>query len=418
MLPESGPGGRSIAVIGAGIIGVCCALYLRKAGFEVDLIDPDEPGMNCSFGAAGNLGGNAHVPLRDIVWQVPGMLLDRDHPFEMRFQDIPMLLPWLGHYIRAAAPAAQAEISQAAGAISRLTYPKYVELLTDAGEPGLIRKNGRFFVWTSDKGFAKDQHALEVRRSRGIKLEMLSGDEVREREPAISTTVRHGAFVAEAGFILNPLRLTKLLAADFVGRGGRIRRERVRAFVFDDADRPSLVTDSGASGYDQVVVAAGIWSRDLVAQIGSKIPLVPERGYHAMFPDPVVKPSVSVLWEDRKVIFTPMEHGLRASGIAEFAAKEAKPRYQFADRLVETTKVMFPGVNTDNATRWMGPRPVTPDYIPVIGRSPIHSRVIFAFGHGHSGYNIGPPTGHLVTQIATDTKPDIDLHAFRPDRWQ
>ena len=136
-----------------------------------------------------------------------------------------------------------------------------------------------------------------------------------------------------------------------------------------------------------------------------------------MMPEPDVAMKVSTLWEERKVIFTPMEHGLRASGIAEFAVREAPPRYALAERLKRSALALIPGLNDAGSTQWMGRRPVTPDYLPVIGRSPRHPRVIFAFGHGHSGYNLGPATGRLVGEIAADRTPNIDIAPFRPDRF-
>jgi glycine/D-amino acid oxidase-like deaminating enzyme len=110
---------EGLAVIGAGIVGICCGLYLQRAGFAVEIFDPDEPASHCSYGAAGNFGGNAHFAMRDIVWQIPKMLLDPTHPFEMRVRDAPMLLPWLRHYLRSAKPEPQAAIAAAAASLSR-----------------------------------------------------------------------------------------------------------------------------------------------------------------------------------------------------------------------------------------------------------------------------------------------------------
>lgn len=65
----------------------------------------------------------------------------------------------------------------------------------------------------------------------------------------------------------------------------------------------------------------------------------------------------------------------------------------------------------------MGRRPDTPDYLSVIGRSPRHGCAIFAFGRGHSGYNLGPATGRLIGEIAARRTPNIDIAPYRPDRF-
>jgi D-amino-acid dehydrogenase len=78
---------------------------------------------------------------------------------------------------------------------------------------------------------------------------------------------------------------------------------------------------------------------------------------------------------------------------------------------------LIPGLKDAGSTQWMGRRPVTPDYLPVIGRAPRHPSVIFAFGHGHSGYNLGPATGRLVGEVAAGRTPNIDIAPYRPDRF-
>ncbi|MBV9784364.1 MAG: FAD-binding oxidoreductase, partial [Acidisphaera sp.] len=334
---------NSVAVIGGGIIGVCCALYLQQAGFAVTVLDPAEPGSNTSFGAAGNFGGNAHFSIPGILWKIPKMLADPLHPFSLRFRDLPTLLPWFREYMACAEPGRAAAIADAARRLGEGVYERYVALLTEAGEPGLITKRGRLFVWTTDPGFQRDQYGLEYRRKQGIQLDILTGEQVREMEPTIGPIVRHGAYAADAGHILNPFRLVTVLAGLFTRKGGTILREEVRAIRFAADGAPEIDTDRATHRPAQAVLAAGIWSRRIAERLGIHIPLVAERGYHAMLANPGIDMRISTLWEERKVIFTPMEHGLRASGIAEFADPDAKPRWRFADLVARTARELFPG---------------------------------------------------------------------------
>ena len=408
---------QRIIVVGAGIIGICCALALRENGFAVTVLDKDGPGEATSFGAAGNLGGNAHFAIPGLIWKLPRMLLDPQHPLSLRWRDLPELVAWFRRYSSYAPAEHAARISKAGAALSAGVFEAYDTLLRDAGAQDLVTKRGRLFVWSTEAGWQKDQYGLAIRRQRGIHLDELSGDQVREMEPALGSIVRRGVYAPNAGHIVNPHRLVTTLAGLLRSKGGEIRREGVRTIEVASDGKPVVVTDQGRREADQVILAAGVWSRDFASRLGTSIPLVAERGYHAMLPEPGLAMRVSTLWEERKVIFTPMEHGLRASGIAEFAVRDAPPRYALAERLKRSALALIPGLKDAGSTQWMGRRPVTPDYLPVIGRAPRYPKVIFAFGHGHSGYNLGPATGRLVGEIAAGRTPNIDIAPYRPDRF-
>lgn len=414
---ERGRREPKVIVIGAGIIGICCALALRDSGFAVTVLDKDGPGEATSFGAAGNLGGNAHFAIPGLVWKLPRMLLDPQHPLSLRWRDLPELIAWFRRYSSYAPAEHAARISKAGTALSAGVFEAYDTLLRDAGAQGLVTKRGRLFVWSTETGWRKDQYGLDIRRQRGIHLDELSGDQVCEMEPALGRIVQRGVYAPDAGHIVNPHRLVTTLAGLLRDKGGDIRRESVRDIELATDGTPIVVTDQGRHPADQAVLAAGVWSRDFAARLGARIPLVAERGYHTMMPQPGVEMKISTLWEERKVIFTPMEHGLRASGIAEFAVHDAPPRYALAERLKRSALALIPDLNDTDSTQWMGRRPVTPDYLPVIGRAPHHKRVIFAFGHGHSGYNLGPATGRLVAEIAAGHTPNTDIAPYRPDRF-
>jgi D-amino-acid dehydrogenase len=328
-------GEKRIVVLGAGIVGICCALALRDNGFAVIVLDKDGPGEGTSFGAAGNLGGNAHFAIPGLVWKLPRMLLDPQHPLSLRWRDLPELIAWFRRYSSYAPAEHAARISKAGAALSAGVFDAYDTLLRDTGAKDIVTKRGRLFVWSTEAGWKKDQYGLQIRRQRGIHLDELSGDQVREIEPALGPIVLRGAYAPNAGHIVNPHRLVTTLAALLREKGGEIRRENVKDIDFAADDTPIVITEQNRHLADQVVLAAGVWSREFATRLGTRIPLVAERGYHAMLPQPDVTMKISTLWEERKVIFTPMEHGLRASGIAEFAVRDAPPRYALAERVIQ-----------------------------------------------------------------------------------
>jgi D-amino-acid dehydrogenase len=112
-----------------------------------------------------------------------------------------------------------------------------------------------------------------------------------------------------------------------------------------------------------------------------------------------------------------MEHGLRVSSIAEFTDPDAPPNPAHTEVIQRKAKALFPTLDTEGATRWVGPRSSLPDSKPVIGPAPGHPKVLFAFGHDHIGMALAAITGKLIGELAGGRPPSVDLAPFRPDRF-
>jgi D-amino-acid dehydrogenase len=165
------------------------------------------------------------------------------------------------------------------------------------------------------------------------------------------------------------------------------------------------------------VVAAGAWSGTLARQLGSPVPLESERGYHVVVRGAETGTRVQTIWAERKFVATPMEMGLRFAGTVEFAGLKAPPDMRRADILLKQGRRMFPKLEVGEVTRWMGHRPGLPDTIPVIGASPRHRNVFYAFGHGHMGLIGGSVTGRLIADLVGGQAPAIDVAPYRVDRF-
>jgi len=409
---------QHICIVGAGIIGINCGLELQRAGFRVTILTRDDPGACCSFGAAGNFGGNVHFAVPGLLWKVPSMYLDKWHPFSFYLRDALPLASWFREYCKAAEPVASRQIAEAFRVLGDGVYDSYRSLLTQAGDAGLITRSGRLFVWSTEEGFQADQYGIAFRRSQGIELQMLSPEEVRDIEPTPTIPIKYGALAPDAGYILNPQRLVQLLAKSFQEQGGAFARGELRS-IDESTDGVSLHTDTGTIEAGQAVLAMGIDSRVFAQRLGIKVPLVAERGYHAMIDEPRLQLSCPIMWEERKTLFTAMEPGLRVAGIAEFSAKQRPPRSRFARSLHETARAFFPQLrDAPMASEWAGFRPVLPDYLPMIGRVRPDRRIICAFGHGHGGYQYGPGTARFVRQVATrQMMNDAILDRMSPRRF-
>ena len=411
--------GRHAVVIGAGIVGTCCALYLQREGLAVTLIDRDGPGEAASFGNAGALGLASVPPLGmpDTLWKAPKMLLDPMHPLVVRWGHLPKALPWFVQFIKSSQRSQAEAIADVRADLLGRVYDAYGLLLGDAGAKGLVHNSGLLMLFESERSRSDVEYGLNMRRRRGVKIEELSGDEAREMEPALGPLIERGVFFPEVSQVVNPLRLTQTFAQHFQARGGTLRRETVKGFDMGPDGPKGVVTDVGRYDADLMVLAAGVWSKYLARQLGSRVLLEAERGYHTVLPRPGVDIRVPLVSEDRHVTFGPMEDGLRLTSMAEFADIDAPPDYARAERIFAAARELIPGLDAEGATQWVGSRPSTPDSLPVIGPSPRFANVFFAFGHGHLGLTLAALTGRIVADLIQERRPNIDLGPLSPNRF-
>ncbi len=410
---------QPIVVVGAGIVGVCCALYLLRDGHRVILMDRGEPGEGASFGNGSIITEEAVVPVQTpgLVRKVPAMLLDPLGPLAIRWRYLPKLAPWLIEFIKASSPERVEGISKALKALLSGARAAYDPLAEASRIQDMICRSGWLSVYETQGGFGAYEPMLELQRRRGVEFEVLPSEEIRQLEPSLAASFERGVYYPDVSYTVNNFRFVQELASAFVGLGGEIRKESVSGFEEEEGRVAAVLTGAGRSNCSAVVIAAGAWSKALTAMLGSRPPLDTERGYHLTLPSPGVSPRIPVYSTERGFVCTPLENGLRIAGTVELAGLSAAPNWRRADRLFENASRWFPGLDRENESRWMGYRPSMPDSLPVIGPAPHHRNAYFAFGHGHLGLSLAARTGELITALVADKEPGIDMEPYRVDRF-
>jgi D-amino-acid dehydrogenase len=410
---------KKVTVIGAGIVGMATASYLRRDGHDVTVVTMHPPGEYCSFGNAGmlNNAGCAPQAMPGVIWKVPGYLTDPLGPLVVRGQYFLKAMPWLLRFLANANRKQAEHASRALYSLIKDTVDTYEKLMLFAGSADLVRRSGFLVAYDSDQSYQDDAFAWQLRRDRGVTMEVLDAAGIRSLVPQLAPAYVRGVHVLDQGYVTNPERLVKSLAARFQKDGGTILQRKVTGIETDVGGARKLVTASGRIPVETLVVCAGVHSGEITEQLGESVPIEAERGYHVTYSDPGLKLPMPVHVSDAKVFVTPMEMGVRVAGQAEFAGIYTEPDYQRAAVLETHMRRMFPQVRMADSTRWMGRRPSMPDSLPVIGPSAKHRNVYYAFGHGHLGLCAGAPTGRLVADLVGGRGTAIDLSPFRVDRF-
>lgn len=414
------PEATSVAVIGAGVVGLSTALYLLRAGQRVVLLDPLPPPGGASFGNAGMISADTSVPiaLPGMLPKVPGWLLDPLGPLAVRPSYFPRALPWLLKWIAAGRLPRVLAISDAMRALHRDAFACWKELLGPLHFADLIRPVGQVHAWETDRETEGAALERRLRERQGISSQLLGPDDLRQMFPGLSPAVKRGVLLPGNGYTVNPQRLVQTLQALFLEAGGTLLPESVMKIIPCDGHAGyDLMTNVGFHRVSRIVVAAGARALRLLQPLGIRVPLETERGYHVMLPTPDLSLTTTISNKSRSFGVTPMEQGLRVAGTVEIAGLDAPPDERRAKALVASVRTMFPDVNVEGHRFWMGFRPSTPDSLPLLGEARSRPGLFLAVGHGHFGMTGGPPSARVLADMITGKAPRLDPTPYRPDRF-
>ena len=302
-------------------------------------------------------------------------------------------------------------------ALHRHALDDYERLLGDQ-YPGLIQKTGQLYVWQYDRSGPVELLAKQLRESQGVEARQLTKGQIRAIDPALSEVYDKGLFFPDNAHTTNPLKLVQQLASLFLARGGRCEKDSFKRMVISSTRSATTASCSKADfDADYFVLATGIRGATMARDLGDRVLVQAERGYHVMLPEPGVSPAIKIANRDHMFGMTPMELGVRISGTVEIASPDAPPDYRRAEALLTRAKQMYPGLNGEGAQFWMGSRPSSPDSLPVIDRASKATNVIYAFGHGHSGLTSAPMTARIVSSLISGEPAPIDILPFRHSRF-
>lgn len=394
------------------------ALHLQRLGKSVVLIDRAAPGWGCSYGNGGAISPDLCVPvaLPGMLKRLPGWFRDPLGPLVVRWQTLPAALPWLIKWVNAGRMDRVVQLAQALRALHGPSLTRYEQLL--GPDASLLERTGQLYVWRSKEAGPTEALARDLRERNGVETRALDAAAIRDMDPELAPGFSRGLFFPDNGHTVNPLRLVETLVGRFVEAGGTVRRDNVLGFERSDGKVRRLLLESGAHLEPAaVVLAAGMDAKGLARRLGDAVPVQAERGYHVMLPHPRVRPAIKVSNRDYMFGMTPMEHGVRIAGTVEITTPDAPVNEQRAWGLLELAKRMYPRLDSEGATIWMGCRPSTPDSLPIIGPARRAANVVYVFGHGHSGLTGAPLTAELVAYWLGAGAAPIDPAQYRPDRF-
>jgi len=413
-----------VLVVGGGVIGACVARALAERGAAVTLLEREPeicPPESAVYANCGLLVPSEVEPLAHpgALGQGLRWMLDGTSPFYVRPRASLELVRWLWLFRGACAPQVAQAHAPLLREMSVTSADLHDALAAQDGETWQYRRNGWLIVYETPAGMDAAAEESAAVMALGVTSEVLSAAEVRERVPQVrSGSVVGGVLTPDDGH-MDPAAFTRAMVAEAERLGATVvTGAEAYGFATGGGGVRAVRTTRGVFAAEQVVVAAGAWSPLLVRELGLRLPIEPAKGYSIDVARPDGLPDLPLCVGEAHVVLTPLGDALRLGSTLELAGWDMRLRPKRLANLRRAAARVL-GLPEDGPTRqvWRGLRPLTPDGLPVIGRSPRHANVVLATGHCMLGLSLGPVTGKLVAEICAGEAPSIDISLLRADRF-
>ena len=408
---------KSILVIGGGLVGAACALRLQAAGVQVTLVDPGDKRRGASYGNAGHIGSEQTAPWSawGNVLRAPRSSFGAGGPLDFRWSDVALWTPWVMRFLRACDPLQFERGREALLNLLEDSLPAWHRIAELAQAPELVVPHGHVTAWMTEQraelgiaacGRAKWGRTTSYREMTSAELARYGG--VLNREPKAAVIFQG------TGQVSDPRAAWDAILTSFAERGGE---NVVGTVVRVEPNTRVLLADGGVRNADAVLVCAGPWSRVLMEQLGVNTPLIGERGYHLQSSEtnwPRDLPTT--VFDEHFIAVSRFTSGLRCTSFVEFGSPDApgdERKWRRLRQRIDELGMKFAA----NPDRWVGSRPSLPDFVPAIGRLERAPKVLYAFGHAHLGLTEAPITSEIITAIAAEKTPPVDLAPFRIERF-
>ena len=406
-----------IGIVGAGIQGISNALFLQKKGFDVTIFDREEPGSPVtSYGNAGHFSPYASLSLNrtDVLADVPAMLLSSTGPLALKWNYVPKMIPWFIKFIKNTTKNKMMHTAKYMHQILNLALPAYDELFDEINLENLVENKGILYIW-DNKDLKSRELEIKVRDELGVKQQLVNKHEIHDLEPHIKPFYHAGVYYPYARHARNPKKILLKFFELFLKKGGKFKKSNVQKIKFNN-QTPIFKTDIKEYKFDKIIIACGAFSKQLTDNLGEKIPLDTERGYHVHFKNCDHLLSRPVIYSNRGFGITPMEQGLRVVGTVEFGGLKNPLSKSRIKNLINNAKHML-GDLPVHEDEWLGFRPTLPDFLPVIGPSKNYKNVFYCFGHHHLGWTLGPISGKIVSGMLAEENTNLNLDPYSSVRF-
>lgn len=411
-----------VTIIGGGVIGLCSAWYLRKAGYDVTVIERNNITDGCSFGNMGYISPSHFIPLATpgIVSQGLKWMMSSSSPFYIKPRLNLDLVRWGMTFWKKATAKNVEDSAPHLNNLLQLSRELMNDLKKELPTSFDMIEKGCWMLYKTEKTADHEKHLAEQAHGYGLKTIMCTPQQVQEYETEVEVNVLGGVLYLDDCHV-NPAKFMISLYSQLQRMGVKFWiNTEVTGFEKANGRITSVITDKSDIPSQEVVIANGSWMGKISKLLGIHLLMQPGKGYSVVY-DGLQKnlqyPSILV---DDRTATSPIGSWLRVGGTMELSGHSDNILPKRVMALYHNFKKYYPTMNLpapDLSKAWYGYRPVSPDGMPYIGRHEKFANIAYAGGHAMLGVSAAAGTGQLIEEILSGKQPAIPLAAFNPGRF-
>jgi D-amino-acid dehydrogenase len=414
---------KQVTIIGGGVIGLCSAYYLHKAGYNVTVIERGDITNGTSFGNAGYVSTSHFIPLASpgIVAKGLRWMLSSTSPFYIKPRLSGALVRWLLTFWKQANARTVEKNIPPLNDILQLSRELTSDIKNELGNKFRMQEIGCFMLYKSAAIEKHERELGEEAKHLGIETQFYTGQQVQDMEPDVQVVVR-GGVLYPIDCHLHPGDLMQTLKEHLQRSGVRLELNcTVTGFEKNGNKVSAVITDKGKFDCEELVIANGSWMPVIADKLGINILMQAGKGYSMTYKNIQRNLRYPAILVDRRTAMTPMGPDLRMGGTMEISGLNSPTLIKRARAIFDAAKTYYPDLPVEFMPPekiWSGLRPLTPDGLPYIGRHSKYGNLVFAGGHAMLGLSLAAGTGKLVEEIIGCNKTSIDIAAFNVERFK
>ncbi len=410
---------KKIVIIGAGIVGICTAVELINRGFSVTVIDPHEPGSQTSYGNAGVLTDTSLMIINNpqLLKSLFSLIFKKNTSFRYSKLFVFSRLSWVINFLMFSKRKHMEIAAKVLRELQVLSLKTHKKLINKTKSNNNIVSPGWLKVFKTPLSFEKYTYELNILDKNKAEYTVLNTAEIKKLFPDLQFKYYKGVLFKNSLRVKSPIELSRTYFKNFIKSGGNFYKEICKDIKFINGNW-TVFLDKNKKIFDEVIICTGPWSKDFLSNLGYKIPLAWERGYHHQFStkkDIDISPAIHDV--DGGFVFSCNKNKVRITSGVELNFRKAASNDEQINDVVKKLKTILPLKNKLTKTPWLGSRPTIADSLPIIGKAPKHKNLWFNFGHNHIGLSTSAGSGVVLADMIQNKKTSINIDPFLPNRF-